>query len=303
MHRFHVALAMLAACKPEPSTSTRAPDAASETTVTWSEVRASLDGLICIQSYPDEHGGSYEVALHGMRDECKLPPPATALERATTRAFEQANEVIRAYPEESRAAGEAMATSTDPRARLDAVRAAVFSERVIAVLQRRLGPALAAEGLRCTDCPTPPEPTPRTVGWAELAPYLAAYIWPDPVITPRGEDGKPSGDPVYSMHMCVGINGIQRMANVDDELRFAALLAAFDTEAMFERAPEIYAAVREEPGYIALTTDEARTEHLRAQVGPRVAADPVVRAGICASLPRFSADTPIRLTDCPANDR
>lgn len=261
-------------------------------------MRAAFDGLVCVASFPDGQGGVRELPLHGERELCKLPPPSTALERATTRAFVAANDVIRAWPDEHRGAQEAVAAAKDPAAKLAAARAATFTDRVVAVLLRRIGPALAAEGLRCSDCPASPAMPTRTVAWAELAPYLAAYVWPDPVVTPRDADGKPSGEPTYSMHMCVGINGIARMSDIDEDLRFAALLAAFATEALFERAPILFAEVRDEPGYAALADDEAKTEYLRTHVGPRVAADAAVRAGICASLQRFADDTPLRVSDC-----
>ncbi|HWB77627.1 MAG TPA: hypothetical protein VG755_21825 [Nannocystaceae bacterium] len=266
--------------------------------VDWAEVRAAIAGLVCVAAFPDGQGGVRELPVQGNRELCKLPPPATALERAMTNAFVAANEVIRAWPEEHRRSQEAVAAATDPTAKLVGARSAFFSERVVAVLARRIGPALAAEGLRCSDCPTPPAVTPRTVAWAELAPYLAAYVWPDPVVTPRGADGKPSGEPQGSVHMCGGINGIARMTKVDEDLRFTALLTAFATEAVFERVPAIFDEVRTEPAYVALPGDDAKTEYLRAQLGPRVAADPAVRAGICASLQRFADDTPIRVAEC-----
>jgi len=298
--RVVVLLAILTACGPTAPRPSRAPAEPDSQAVSWAEVRTAIELLICIQSFPDGTGERYELPIQGNREECKLPPPATALERATTRAFTEANDVLRAYPDEDRLAQEAMRAEAEPTNRIAAVRAALLSDRVVAVLLRRIGPALAAESLRCTDCPMPPATTPRTIAWAELAPYLAAYVWPDPVVTLRGADGKPSGAPTHTMHMCVGINGIQRMTTVDEELRFAALLAAFGTEELFARAPEIFAEVRDEPAYAALADDTAKTEYLRTHVGPRVAADAMVRAGICRSLGRFADDTPIRVSDCRA---
>lgn len=291
-----VLLGLVACARGVASTAPAQPVDAS--TVTWSQVRAELDVLVCIASFPDEQGGTYEVPVHGVREDCKLPRPANALARATTEAFTAANVVIRAYSDESRASQEAMRTSSDPAARLAAVRAAFFTERVLAVLQRRLDDALAKHKLRCIDCPQPAAMQPRVITWSELAPYLAAHVWPARVVTPRGPDGKPTGETTYSLHMCVGINGIDRMTHVDEDLRFAALLAAFDTEVFFERTPLVFAAIRDSPEGVAITDDAAKTEYLRARVGPAVAADPAVRAGICATLARFVDDTPIRVTDC-----
>lgn len=295
-----LAVCVVSACRPAGPTLAPVAKGPEVETVRWADVLAAFEALICIQSYPDEAGGRFELPMHGRRDECKQPPPATALERATTTAFTQANEVIMAYPEEGERAQEAVRAHQDPSARLAAVRAAILSDRVLVVLSRRLGPALAAENLRCDDCPVAPMVLQRIVPWAELAPYLAAYIWPDPVVTPKGPDGKPSGAPTYSMHMCVGINGIARMESVDEELRFAALLAAFHTELLFERAPVIFGKTREDPDYVALTDDDARTEYLRTHVGRRVARNEQVRNAICETLGRYASDTPIRVAECEA---
>src|SRR5689334_5375319 len=155
--RAFLLLAALAACGPKSSV--RAPIEPDAQTVSWADVRAAFDGLVCVESFPDGQGGVRELPLAGTRELCKLPAPSTALERATTKAFVEANEVIRAWPDEHRGAQEAVAAAKDHVAKLAAARAAIFSDRVLTVLQRRIGPALADEGLRCSDCPTPPEPT------------------------------------------------------------------------------------------------------------------------------------------------
>jgi hypothetical protein len=72
--------------------------------------------------------------------------------------------------------------------------------------QRRLMPRLhqllAAAGAACPDCPSPKQlPMSRNVRYAELVPYVLAYLWPVKVEA----DGR------FSMQICAGVNGIQEM--------------------------------------------------------------------------------------------
>jgi len=221
---------------------------------------------------------------------------STPLERAVERAFADARDVHIAFPDEEAAAQEAVRSESTTRA--DAVRAAYFTDRFLAPLQRRLAPLLRAEGLTCADCPPAAVAVTRTVTWDELSPYLAAYVWPDPVVTPAGPNGEPGGAPRYSMHICVGLNGLSRLPAIDEQLRFAALLAAFHTEALHDRATAALREVLRDPGFIALGNDDARTLYLRERVGPTVAADPNVRAAICATLARFANDVTVRVDGC-----
>ncbi len=280
-----------ASVAPTGRTPTAVPN--DDSAVAWADVRAEMDALVCVKAFEHPEMGTYEVPLSGERAACGLPAAATPLERAVERVFADSKDVLVAFPEEGRAAQEA-ARTTKGNARLPAVRKALFTDRYLAPIQRRLPDALAKEGLECSDCPTPSATEPRVVAWTELAPYVAAYVWPDPVVTPKGADGKP-GKPTYSMHICVGLNGLSTLPKVDEDVRFAAQLAAFHTEALHERAAATLGEVLAEKAYVALRTDDERTAYLRANVGSRVAADPDVRRGICSTLARLQADVAVRL--------
>jgi hypothetical protein len=267
------------------------------TPVSWADVRAEIDRLVCIKSFTDAEYGPYEVPMYGKREACGLPAASTPLERAVERTFAEAHDVLIAFPDESRAAQQATKLQ-DPQVRIAAVRDAFFTDRFLAPVLRRLEYRLRDEGLSCTDCSSAPIVDARRVAWSDIAPYLAAYVWPDPVVTPLGADGKPNGRPQYSMHICVGMNGLARLPAIDESLRFAALLSAFHTAALHEEAANALRAALAEPAYAALSTDEARTAYLRDFVGPRVAADPRVRAGICETLARFRADVAVSVDVC-----
>jgi hypothetical protein len=173
-----------------------------------------------------------------------------------------------------------------------------LSDRIVGVLMTHLLPALEAEGLRCVDCPAPFVPTPRTVDWATFAPYLAAYVWPERVVTPRDESGKQTGEPKYSMKICAGANGTGDLAEPDSGLVELGFLAAGYTDAVFERAPVLFKEIRTEAAFKRLRDDDARTRWLRDQVGPRLAAEAEIRAAVCETVERFRPETGIGITEC-----
>lgn len=168
----------------------------------------------------------------------------------------------------------------------------------MATLLRHLEPALAAQRLRCPDCPHAEPPSRRTVSWAELEPYLAAYIWPDEVVTPRDDRGRSTGKPKLGMHVCVGMNGISEMPQPDPSLVELGFLASFHTEALVERAYAVFRERGADPRFGRLKTDEARTRWLRAEVGPTVVAEPAIRLAVCETIDRFHDDTGLSLEEC-----
>jgi hypothetical protein len=183
---------------------------------------------------------------------------------------------------------------------LEASRRALLGERFVATLLRHLEPALAANALRCRDCPRAVPPPQRSVEWAELEPYLAAYIWPDEVVTPRDARGRPTDKPKLGMHVCVGINGISTLPEPDPLLVELGFLASSHTEAPLERAGEVFRERGADPRFERLKTDEARTQWLRAEVGPTVVAEPAIRAAVCATVDRFRGDTGLSIEECDA---
>ena len=274
----------------------------SATELRWTEVRPELAALICLKTFDVPGLGLVEDPIEGDRGQCELPPAATPLERAVEKAWKDASPILsslfRATREPLRAA---MTASSDQR--LAAVRRAYLSQRVVGVLISRLGPALASEGLRCVDCPPPFVPEPRTIDWATFARYLAAYAWPDPVVTPRDARGEPNGEPNYGAHICVGTNGIDELPALDPALVELGFLAAFHNEHFRERAPALFREIRKEAEFTRLRDDAARTRWLRDRLGPRLVAEPEIQRTACATIERFRPDTGIAVPECATLDR
>lgn len=263
----------------------------------WTEVQPELEALVCLKTFDIPELGLVEEPIEGDRVLCELPPAATPLERAVEQAWTDAKPFLDSF---YRATREpliaAMKAPSDQRQ--TAVRRAYFSERIVGVLMSHLGPALATEGLRCVDCPPPLVPEPRTIDWATFAPYLAAYAWPDPVVTPVDARGKPTEEPKYSAHICAGMNGIDELSEPDAALIELGFLAAFNNEHFRERAPALFREIREEAEFTRLRDDAARTEWLRERLGPRLVAEPEIQSTACEVIERFRPDTGIEVREC-----
>ncbi len=266
-------------------------------TVTWAVLRREVEALLCLRTFEGPDGARSELPWAGDREVCGLAPPQTPVERAVVAAFEAASQVTISLSAENHAAQEVVRSRSD-EGRIAAMREAILSEAYLGLLLPRLYEALADEELECRDCPAPVRPQLREVEWATLEPYLVAHVWPDPVATPHDERGRPTGQPRLSVHLCAEINGIGRIEAPDPSLIRAAYLAVFHTGPVHEAVSTTVRTVTTERAYSRLRTDEDRTEHLRAQVGPRIMAEPAVRIAVCETLRRFEPDTGVLVVDC-----
>jgi len=265
--------------------------------VPWSEVRAEIEALVCIVMLDVPGHGSFEKAWYGDRERCGLPAASTPLERAVAGAYEDARPALIAIRRDEPAMLVAM-KMTDEKARLQAIRREYLGERFLGMLLPRLTQRMSAEGMKCDGCPVPVRPIARTIEWSALAPYVAAYVWPDPVVTPRGPDGKPSGAPKYSLHICSGKNGVAEMSAPDPDLLVAAFLGTIHTDVVHETALATLTALRDNRDFARITSDDGQTEYLREHLGPTVASDPAVLPAICETLARFREDTGISVREC-----
>jgi hypothetical protein len=262
-------------------------------------VLSEIEALVCVATFDVPGHGRIEEPWYGDREHCRLPAANTPLQRAVERAYADARPALIAIRQDEPALLAALKIE-DEAARLAAIRAEYLDQRFFGMLLPRLFAALFAEGLACDGCPEAVRPGPRTIDWSVLVPYVAAYVWPDPVVTPRGADGEPSGPPQYSMHICAGLNGVAEMSAPDPDLLIAAFLATIHTDAVHESAKQTFFAMREDPEFTRLTTDEARTAWLRERLGPRVAGDPSILPAVCETLARFHEDTGIAVRECAA---
>lgn len=209
--------------------------ARSATTLPWSTVRAAIGESICTREYKFPDGSEGYSAVVGEREYCKLPPARTPLERSVDTAYERAEQLTVSIHPQGLSAAYEPDLSPDERTRR-AREAYLASEDFLRAIVPRLLDAMAAEGLSCSGCPGfPPRPM-RKVTWIEFAPYLGAYIWPDPVRTPTDSSGKPSGMPKYGFHVCGGLNGIGEMEDPDPLLVRAGFVAAFRNGELLQSA-------------------------------------------------------------------
>jgi hypothetical protein len=163
---------------------------------------------------------------------------------------------------------------------------------------RRLPAALEAEGLTCVDCPPSDATVTTSISWSEFLPYVTAHVWPNPVETPRGPDGLPSGRPRFGYHVCAGNNGLDKMEHPDPLLARAGFLAAAESPALKDRARTLFQEIVNDPELERLVDDEARTEHIRRRMAESLSEDPVVKEAACATLSRRGGDLALAVTDC-----
>jgi hypothetical protein len=274
-----------------------APAATSVATVAGPEVVREIEALVCMMTF-ELPSGPIEEPIFGSREHCKLPPAATPLERAVEQAWKDAGPMLSSMRHESIDEVLAALAETDRDARLAAVRRAYFSPRFLGLIVAHLEPALANEGLRCDGCPPAYVPTPRRIAWDELSPYLERYVWADPVETPRDASGNPTGLPKYGMHICIGLNGIAELDDPDPALIELGFLATFHNEPLRERVGKLFRSLQQEPEFLALHDDFLRVRWLRAELGPRLLAEPAMRDSICETVARFEPDTGLSIAEC-----
>lgn len=289
-----LAIVLVASCAVAERPTATAPQPTPVPTIAWAELRAEIDALVCLATVEVPGQGGVDAPFFGDRERCLLPAASTPMQRAVAGGYADAKPTLIALRPDGDALRNALALP-DPRARLDAVRALYLTPRFLGVLLPRITAQLAEHGLACADCPTGERPPPRTIAWDTLAPYVAAYVWPDPVVTP---DAAASGKPQYSLHICSGKNGVAELPQLDPQLRVAAFLVTIHTDAVHERARDSLRALVEDPGFTALGDDAARTAFLRARLGPSVAGDPSLRPALCETLARFREDTGIWVGEC-----
>ena len=265
--------------------------------VSWQEVRGSIAETICVE--PASELPRKFSTWFGSREKCALAKAATPLERAVEKGFERARpfliDVSSAYqvfpPDlENRYEGAA----ADERNRI--AREALLSRaEFIGPLLPSVVAALSDENLTCKDCPTFDPPSLRTLTWDEFFPYLNGFILPDPVKTPLGPDGKPSGSTRYSFHICSGLDPGSSMIHPDPVLLRSGFLAAFGNPAIQDQVGEHFGEILSEKAFQDLANDELRTSYLRGRLRELLYTDPNVRQAACDALERYVATLGVRI--------
>jgi hypothetical protein len=266
--------------------------------VAWVDVRIAIGESICSVS-AERAGRTFVLVSTGERAPCGTPAASTALGRAADAAWLAAGPVlvnlsVGGTPIEVEETDDHDLAARTAKAREDFLSDPDFLRSFLP----RLRKSLAAEGLTCGDCPTPPALAERRVTWDEFSRYLQAYVWPDAVRTPVGPDGKPAGRPKTSFHVCSGLNGVAELENADPQLTQAAFLAVWNAQPIRELAGQAMMAALGSAEYQALADDAARTAHLRKTVPAETFARTEARQAICEALAGIYDDVAIRVAEC-----
>lgn len=265
--------------------------------IPWDTIREDIKQSICIQVSRDE-GEEHRLPYIGPRDGCGHARATAPVSLAVDKAVLDAGlPLLLAEPEELGFERDAKSSLREMNRRWRD--ACLASGLVLRPILAFLPAALAEQGLSCHGCPGLATGPPRHVSWEELAPYVGAYFWPNPVTTPVGADGRPSGKPRYGYHICIGINGLEGIDHLDPVLARAGLVVAKGSNKVKQVAQALFfESILESAEFRVVDNDEARTSYLRVHLPAAVASDPATRIAACEVLARYSAAVGVALDGC-----
>lgn len=254
-----------------------------------SDIRPAFESVICV-TLEERNGNRVFQPSIAEPPECPGPLPSDPLLAQVARLLAARGVLMRAKVGSPLKAFEGMPVDVERRpAAQQSYRMMVLSHPDV---QRRLMPRLhellATVGAACPDCPGPKQlPTPRSIRYGELVPYVLAYLWPVKV--------EPDGG--VSMQICAGTNGIQEMKTPDPILVDAGFELIFGNwDAIGEATRKARDAARS-PECKKLDS-EARVAYVRRYLAKALPADPgfreALRPGI-RSLPEIG----LACSDCP----
>lgn len=273
------------------------PSGNGETHVSWEEVRGAVEESFCMKDYELPDKTKIWQPLGGFRELCGGRAPGTRAGEAAERAVEQIRPVLVGLKIDGLYA--AYDEKLSPEENTKRVRDIHFgSSEFMDLLLPHLYAELDQAGFVCDGCPARPRKTPRHVRWEELAPYVAAHAWPDPVVTTPPTEDDPNGRTEYGLHFCAGLNGISEMEDPDPQLTRAGFVAMFHTRKAHEVVIERFKALRQGDEFEALVDDAARTEYLRRRLGQELIADPEIKDAVCPTLDEYASDLNLAVEGC-----
>ncbi len=268
----------------------------SPATVTWDrDVAPAIGSVICMTRYERNGKVNFTPTFGGCEAPAGLSPAMLAVRQVFAgsvqtierlRSTERATEgVFREVPEGTPDRNEVLLA----RYRHDLLASPRFQKLVMPGVHR----ALAEAGLTCADCPGPrTRPPVRSVTVATLVPYAVAFYWPDAIL--------PNGRP--SVHICVGINGLARMPEVDLELADAALAAFFaNAPAVLEAGRPIVIEAMGTPAYEAAADSAAKLEYMRTTLATRLPQSPAFVRALAAGAATSLSPLGLACTDCASS--
>jgi hypothetical protein len=293
-----IAVSILLAAAPAAIAATPAAASSRPVEVSWAELREAIAACVCAEIYTHEEK-DYLVPRAGQCGECRPPAPDTALSLAVESAYEAARPILMSLDppglDEVRRNDSGLALEEGTRlTRL----AYLGHDPFLRLLLNRMDAALAERRLACPDCPALAPLPMRHVAWAELLPYLAAHLWPDPVVTPTGDGESPAAKPEYRFHICILVNGVAAMDDPDPLLARAGFLGAIHGEGVVQSASAHFSMILKEQGFQDIDNDEERTRYLRRRLPEEIARDAGAKAAVCSTLDGFSADLGLVVDGC-----
>lgn len=265
--------------------------------VDWEEIRASIESRICSRSM--EHDGrTYYYPSTGSQQECGRPEgESSSLDPIVDAAWVEARPLIGSL--EVAAELRKRLPDVAPEARDRAARDAYLEEpRFLRALVPRIEVRMREAGLECARCPSFPTLPMRTIPYAEFRPYLEAYVWPDEVTDRLDTAGVPTGEKLYGIHFCEGLNGVAELQDPDPDLLRAGFVVVSGNETIMESARQVFRARWQKRDVAKLASDKARTELLRREVPAAVFSGNSVLRAVCDSLARFENDLALHLAEC-----
>jgi hypothetical protein len=152
----------------------------------------------------------------------------------------------------------------------------------------RVHQLLASAGVTCPDCPGPNQlPPTRSVKYAEIIPYVLAYIWPVEVDSGGG----------VSMRICAGINGIEAIKAPDPGLAAAGFDLVFGNWNAIDEAMRCAKETAQSPECRKLDP-EARVTSVRRSLAEVLPSDTRFQEALRPAI-KLLPEIGLECSDCP----
>ena len=257
------------------------PTAAKSTVSYEKVVRPALESGVCLRKV--EYGGKTYFVPN--QKGCPVPPSFSEAQKNLAATM---RETLSGYPYRTnrlftRAMNEVPPGKNREAKMSDAYRGLLLSDpTILRALMPKVGQLLAKAGLSCPGCPGPhAAPAPERVTVSQLLPYAAAFLWPVRLMPGNACD----------FYVCVGKNGLSRIAHPDPLLTEVAFACVFQNGDVMELGEATLEKLMQEKEYAALKGDEAKLAFLQEQETKRLLADPafaaLIRKEAAVKLPLY----------------
>ena len=254
------------------------------TQVSWDQVVQAIRTSSCLVQRPNVP--TDQVFVRGDLRVCSPDAPSSPVAAAVALAFEDVGPLFLTVPNVysfNVPGWDEIRRMTDHQIAEERARDALFqSEELLSALVPRITARLGEGGLCCDGCPVRPGANRRTIRWVDLAEYVAAFLWIDPL----PEQWSPKV-PVR-FHVCGALNGVSELPTRDVALIRAGYIAAVLGETTRNAGlSAIEAIVKTDEEFAAITTLKEKTAYLRRRLLDSLRANSAVRDDVCSALMPF----------------